>query len=152
MVCRQVRYDARIGRRTLGDNEHIPTLESLKKFIPADKLWPINDTWYLHAGAIPDAERAARQQALDELKQLERQGIVLSRTNTGNFYLLASGFLPAYPVRLFIDGKLIARLTANTLGDVTYMIDPALLHLARGRHAATLGSMLIPEAAGFTVS
>jgi exo-1,4-beta-D-glucosaminidase len=34
-----------------GDNEHIPTLESLKKFIPADKLWPINETWFLHAGA-----------------------------------------------------------------------------------------------------
>ncbi len=34
-----------------GDNEQIPTLESLKKFIPADKLWPINDTWYMHAGA-----------------------------------------------------------------------------------------------------
>jgi exo-1,4-beta-D-glucosaminidase len=34
-----------------GDNEHIPTLESLKKFIPADKLWPINDTWFMHAGA-----------------------------------------------------------------------------------------------------
>jgi len=34
-----------------GDNEHIPTYESLKKFIPADKLWPINETWYFHAGA-----------------------------------------------------------------------------------------------------
>ena len=34
-----------------GDNEHIPTLESLRKFIPADKLWPINDTWFMHAGA-----------------------------------------------------------------------------------------------------
>jgi exo-1,4-beta-D-glucosaminidase len=34
-----------------GDNEHIPTFESLKKFIPADKLWPINDTWYFHSGA-----------------------------------------------------------------------------------------------------
>jgi exo-1,4-beta-D-glucosaminidase len=34
-----------------GDNEQIPTLESLKKFIPADKLWPINDTWFMHAGA-----------------------------------------------------------------------------------------------------
>ncbi len=38
-----------------GDNEHIPTLESLKKFIPPDKLWPINDTWYVHAGAIPNS-------------------------------------------------------------------------------------------------
>jgi exo-1,4-beta-D-glucosaminidase len=34
-----------------GDNEHIPAYESLKKFIPADKLWPINDTWYFHSGA-----------------------------------------------------------------------------------------------------
>lgn len=34
-----------------GDNEVIPSLESLKKFIPADKLWPINETWYFHAGA-----------------------------------------------------------------------------------------------------
>ena len=25
----------------------------MKKFIPADKLWPINDTWYFHAGSDP---------------------------------------------------------------------------------------------------
>jgi exo-1,4-beta-D-glucosaminidase len=37
-----------------GDNEQIPTLESLKKFIPEDKLWPINDTWLMHAGAWAD--------------------------------------------------------------------------------------------------
>jgi exo-1,4-beta-D-glucosaminidase len=36
-----------------GDNEHIPTYESLRKFIPADKLWPINETWYFHSGANP---------------------------------------------------------------------------------------------------
>ena len=35
-----------------GDNEHIPPLESLKKFIPADKLWPINDWWFYHAGSL----------------------------------------------------------------------------------------------------
>jgi exo-1,4-beta-D-glucosaminidase len=34
-----------------GDNEHIPPFASLKRFIPADKLWPINDVWYFHAGA-----------------------------------------------------------------------------------------------------
>ena len=28
----------------------VPTLEELKKFIPEDKLWPINDTWNFHAG------------------------------------------------------------------------------------------------------
>jgi exo-1,4-beta-D-glucosaminidase len=42
-----------------GDNEHIPTLESLKRFIPADKLWPINDSWFFHAGAIPGASTLA---------------------------------------------------------------------------------------------
>jgi exo-1,4-beta-D-glucosaminidase len=34
-----------------GDNESIPRFASLKKFIPADKLWPVNDYWYYHAGA-----------------------------------------------------------------------------------------------------
>src|SRR3984893_12176928 len=28
----------------------IPTIESLKKFIPADHLWPIDDVWNYHAG------------------------------------------------------------------------------------------------------
>lgn len=37
-----------------GDNEVIPPLESLRKFIPPDKLWPINENWYFHAGAIPE--------------------------------------------------------------------------------------------------
>jgi exo-1,4-beta-D-glucosaminidase len=34
-----------------GDNETIPPVESLKKFIPADKLWPINENWYFHSGS-----------------------------------------------------------------------------------------------------
>jgi exo-1,4-beta-D-glucosaminidase len=33
-----------------GDNEIIPPLDSLRKFIPPDKLWPINEDWYFHAG------------------------------------------------------------------------------------------------------
>ncbi len=36
-----------------GDNEHIPPFASLRKFIPPDELWPINDTWYFHAGSNP---------------------------------------------------------------------------------------------------
>ncbi len=34
-----------------GDNEEVPPYESLKKFIPPDKLWPINETWFFHSGA-----------------------------------------------------------------------------------------------------
>jgi len=49
-----------------GDNEHIPTLESLKKFIPADKLWPINDTWFMHSGVFGgNATLANIQLAID---------------------------------------------------------------------------------------
>src|SRR5260370_16950163 len=33
-----------------GENEPFPPRESLKKFIPADHLWPPDDYWYFHAG------------------------------------------------------------------------------------------------------
>lgn len=31
-----------------GPGPQVPPLESLKKMLPADKLWPINDFWYFH--------------------------------------------------------------------------------------------------------
>lgn len=46
------RYPATRGSTAeQGDNEQIPPFASLKKFIPPDKLWPINDTWFFHAGS-----------------------------------------------------------------------------------------------------
>jgi exo-1,4-beta-D-glucosaminidase len=49
-----------------GDNEHIPPFASLKMFIPPDKLWPINDTWYFHAGSNPNnATLSSIQRAVD---------------------------------------------------------------------------------------
>ena len=46
------RYGAASGSSAeQGDNEHIPPFASLRRFIPPDKLWPINDTWYFHAGS-----------------------------------------------------------------------------------------------------
>jgi exo-1,4-beta-D-glucosaminidase len=48
------RYEASRGScAEQGDNEHIPPYESLKKFIPSDKLWPINETWFFHSGSNP---------------------------------------------------------------------------------------------------
>ncbi len=48
------RYPAARGSSAeQGDNEHIPPYASLRRFIPPDKLWPINDTWYFHAGSDP---------------------------------------------------------------------------------------------------
>lgn len=48
------RYGAARGSSAeQGDNEHIPPFASLREFIPPDKLWPINDTWFFHAGSAP---------------------------------------------------------------------------------------------------
>ena len=61
------RYDATRGSTAeQGDNEHVPPFASLKKFIPPDKLWPINDTWYFHAGSNPNNETLdSIQRAID---------------------------------------------------------------------------------------
>ncbi|GAC1647177.1 MAG: carbohydrate-binding protein [Mycobacterium sp.] len=49
-----------------GDNEQIPPFASLKKFIPPDKLWPINDAWYFHAGSNPsNAALTSIRRAID---------------------------------------------------------------------------------------
>ena len=46
------RYSAARGAcAEQGDNEDIPPYESLKKFIPAKQLWPINETWFFHSGS-----------------------------------------------------------------------------------------------------
>lgn len=49
-----------------GDNEHIPPMASLTRFIPPNRLWPINDTWYFHAGSNPgNAALASVQRVLN---------------------------------------------------------------------------------------
>jgi exo-1,4-beta-D-glucosaminidase len=49
-----------------GDNEVIPPYESLKKFIPQDKLWPMNEYWFFHAGAHEGANQLAAIRAVVE--------------------------------------------------------------------------------------
>ena len=44
----------------------IPPIESLRKFIPEDKLWPINEYWTVHADASPE-----RHELQVHLKALE---------------------------------------------------------------------------------
>jgi subtilase family serine protease len=95
-------------------------------------------------------DQAVRQQARAELAGLGQSSIQLTPVSTGNSYLFAGGFLPGHPVRLSIDGKVITRLTANPLGDVTYMISPALLRLKAARHAVSLASLLITETGSFS--
>lgn len=105
--------------------------------------------------AIVQATRAEHgspaRQAAAALAKLEH-GISLTTTNVpaGGFtYLFAGGFLPQHPVQLAVDGKAVATLTANTLGTVTYSLDPSTLSLAAGQHTVTLQGMLITQTAKF---
>jgi subtilase family serine protease len=99
-------------------------------------------------------EGAARRQARDALAALGR-GVRLTPSviaKGGTAYLTAGGFLPGHPVRLAVDGKAVATLTVGDLGTVTYMIDPAALRLAAGRHKVTLGSLLLTKTGTFRSS
>jgi hypothetical protein len=96
--------------------------------------------------------RAARAQARAQLAGLERS-TRLSVTNIpkgGESYLLGTNFLPLHPVTFSIDGKTIATLQANTLGDVTYMIDPSMLGLKPGKHTAQLSGMVLTTTTKFS--
>ncbi|HEY3749572.1 MAG TPA: S53 family peptidase, partial [Pseudonocardiaceae bacterium] len=89
------------------------------------------------------------RQAADALSQLQH-GVQLTSTKVAagqQSYLLAGGFIPLHPVDLEIDGNLVSTLTANTLGSVTFQIDPTALTLAAGQHTITLHSMLLDESA-----
>jgi subtilase family serine protease len=97
-------------------------------------------------------DMAVRKQAQAQLGGLEHS-TRLSVTDIpkgGTSYLLGTGFLPNHPVTFTIDGKNIATLTADTLGDVTYMIDPSMLGLSPGKHTAQLSGMLLTTTTSFS--
>ena len=49
----------------IGPGPAPPPLESLRQFLPADKLWPINDTWNYHCGGGPFKDLSLFNAALD---------------------------------------------------------------------------------------
>jgi subtilase family serine protease len=104
----------------------------------------------VRATAELGGEAAIKAQAAVQLNALEHHAITLTPVPGHSTYLEAGGFLPGHPVTLTIDGKAITTLQASTLGNVTYMISPSLLHLPGGSHALSLGSLLITETASFS--
>jgi subtilase family serine protease len=104
----------------------------------------------VRATAELSGEAAIKAQAAAQLNALEHHAITLTPVPGHSTYLEAGGFLPGHPVTLTIDGKAITTLRASTLGNVTYMISPSLLHLPGGSHALSLGSLLITETASFS--
>lgn len=49
-----------------GPGAQIPQLESLKKFIPEDKLWPINEVWNYHCGRYEFSDLSRFIEAIDQ--------------------------------------------------------------------------------------
>ena len=102
------------------------------------------------APALDNATRStsfpAQAEAAGQLAQLKHIHLV---QNGSDQYLLAGDFLPMHPVTLSVDGKTVATLTANELGDVTFMIDPTELGLSSGFHTVSLSSLLITETGSF---
>jgi len=136
----------------------VPGFTAAKGFDVASGWGTINAARFVPgltaATAASHQDQAVRAQALAGLTAL-RHSARLSVTHirpSGTSYLLAPNFLPGHPVDFAIDGHTIATLTANTLGDLTYMIDPALLKLSPGTHTVTLTGMLLTETASFTSS
>jgi hypothetical protein len=96
-------------------------------------------------------ESAARAHARSELARLGRALTVtpagIRRGATAR--LVAAGFLPGHPVHIYVDGRHITTRHASAAGTISYVITPARLGLAAGRHAVTLTSMLLDEHGGF---
>ena len=96
-------------------------------------------------------EAAARAQAQAALARLGRALSVTpaSITRGATARLVAAGFLPEHPVRIYVDGRSVATRRASRAGIVSYAISPSRLGLAAGRHVVTLTSMLLTERRGF---
>jgi len=110
--------------------------------------------------ALANATRAAHQdaavraEAKTALVRLEHQER-LSRPDVGpgaTTLLTAQGFLPRHPVTLYIDGRKVMTLHADSQGSVSYLIKPAALGLRPGRHVVDLVSMLITTTNAFRYS
>jgi hypothetical protein len=96
-------------------------------------------------------ESAARAQARADLARLRRALTVTPATikRGASAQLVATGFLPGHPVRIYVDGRYAATRHADGVGTVNYVISPSLLSLAPGRHDVTLTSMLLTELRSF---
>ncbi|RKN80778.1 glycoside hydrolase family 2 [Ulvibacterium marinum] len=68
-----------------GPGAQVPTLRSLKRFIPEDKLWPINETWNYHCGLYEFADLDRFVKAInqrygepDSLKSFDKKAQVMN--------------------------------------------------------------------------
>ena len=72
-------------------------------------------------------------------------------SSTSTIAVTSRGFLPGHPVTLTVDGHPLAKVVADTSGNITYSFTAARTGLAAGPHALTVHSLLLDQSIKFTV-
>jgi hypothetical protein len=134
---------------TINGKVYVPGFTAARGFDVASGWGTIRANTF--AAALASATQAAHQdaavraEATTALVRLEHQE-QLSRSSVsrgGTTLLTAQGFLPRHPVSLYIAGREVVTLRADSHGSVSYLIQPSALGLRPGRRVVNLVSMLI---------
>jgi subtilase family serine protease len=139
-----------------GNNTSMPSETTIVPGFPASTGFDVVSGWGTIDASTFVPSLVAAIRASEPANSLQRQAVdalahwphILTLTSTtvnpgSSTYLWATGFLPQHPVEIDIDNHKIATLTANTLGSVTYAVNPALLKLPQGQHTLIVRSMLL---------
>ena len=143
---------------TLPSNTVVPGFTAVKGFDVASGWGTVNAPVFVPslvaATRAHHQEGNARHQAQAELIRLERAITVApSRIGRGSSArVVATGFLPMHPVRIYIGSRYLAKVRASAAGTVSYLIRPSKLHLTAGRHRITITGMLLSATAAFRIS
>ena len=95
------------------------------------------------------------QQAANALRALEATLAITPSSTLGpstTVDIASTGFLPGHPVTITVDGAMLATVTADTSGNINYAFTATSKALATGPHTLTVGSLLLTQSAGFTIT
>ncbi len=140
---------------TLPDSTVVPGFTAVKGFDVASGWGTVSAPAFVSAlvaaTSADHQESVAREQARAGLTRLEKAASVTPSTvpRDGTAKLIATGFLPLHPVRIYVDGRYVATRHASDAGTVRYLISTSQLGLRPGRHTVTLIGMLLTEHRAF---
>ncbi len=95
-----------------------------------------------------------QKQAAAQLAQLQDAGSVAPDTGTAatRREVKGSGYVPAMPVSILVDGHQFKTVRANSHGDVALDLKLSSLKLGQGKHTLTLKGMLLTQNITFQVT
>ena len=109
-------YGGAFGFNTeTGPGPQVPIIESIKKFIPENHLWPIDSVWYFHCGG------AGKFKNLDRYNEAMNER--LGEPNTLEAYCTKSQFLNYEGMRAMFEAFLVNKYKAT--GIIQWMYNAA---------------------------